>query len=700
MDSLADTLRLFQSGSLAQAEMFVRIDRVLAGTSESVTSLLKTLNEAHRRSPLPAEVYGEVERRIAQAIEARQRIGQRVGQRIGDEETYVQTQPTQPPTQPAGVIREDGGPAGRPERMKGVGDTLNGRFVLEECIGFGGMGTVYKALDLRKLEASDRHPYIAIKVLNVQFQGHPKSLIALQREARKAQSLAHANIVSVYDFDRDGSMVYVTMEYLSGKSLGQLLRAPDFRSLSFDETMKIVRGMGQALAYAHERGFVHCDFKPANVILTDTGGVKVIDFGIARVFQKAEEAPDVTVFDPGSLGALTPAYASPEMLENREPDPRDDIYALACITYELLTGRHPFNRLSATQARDAGLRPQRPPGLGHKQWRALRCALAFQREARTPTVNLFLQQIGARDVWRRPPVLIGAGLVAAIVVLPFALRPLWTQSPAGQTVGPPPASSATSGTQPLPASPPSAAVPAPAPAPAPAPSLQAVSAALAGVPCSALVPAIDGHALRVQGYLARSVGQAHLKNTLAALPGVTRVDLALREVDDGQCALMRVLGPYWVGQHMANGTPSGASIRLNRGGGKAGNSTDMKEGDTLMVDVTTPNYESYLAVDYFVLDGHVVHLLPNAAEPENQAPPRYTATVGSLDNWMIGAPFGTEMLVLLATPVPLFGGLRPDSEAAPAYLQSLDQQLARIGKSHGAGKIAVEFLQITTHPRR
>jgi serine/threonine protein kinase len=102
--------------------------------------------------------------------------------------------------------------------------------VLEECIGFGGMGTVYKALDLRKLEASDRHPYIAIKVLNVQFQGHPKSLIALQREARKAQTLAHANIVQVYDFDRDGSMVYVTMEYLSGKSLGQLLRAPDFRA--------------------------------------------------------------------------------------------------------------------------------------------------------------------------------------------------------------------------------------------------------------------------------------------------------------------------------------------------------------------------------------------------------------------------------------------------------------------------------------
>jgi serine/threonine protein kinase len=696
MDSLADTLRLFQSGSLAQAEMFTRIDRVLADTPESVTILLKTLNEAHRRSPLPAEVYGEVERRIAQAIEARQRIGQRVG----DEETYVQTKPMQAPAQPDS----------QPGRMKGVGDTLNGRFVLEECIGFGGMGTVYKALDLRKLEASDRHPYIAIKVLNVQFQGHPKSLIALQREARKAQSLAHANIVSVYDFDRDGAMVYVTMEYLSGKALSQLLRAPDFRSLSFEETMKIVRGMGKALAYAHERGFVHCDFKPANVILTDTGGVKVIDFGIARVFQKAEEAPDVTVFDPGSLGALTPAYASPEMLENREPDPRDDIYALGCITYELLTGRHPFNRLSATQARDAGLRPQRPPGLGHNQWRALRCALAFQREARTSSVNLFLQEIGARDAWRRPPVLIGAGVAVAIVVLQFALRPLFSRSSAEQAGGTPhestvaagtpagaPAGSPAKPTPPTPAAPPTAASPSAAVPASAAPSLQAVSAALADVPCSALVPAIDGDAVRVQGYLARSVGQVRLKNALAALPGVARVDLALHEVDDDKCGLMRVLGPYWVGHHKGAG---GASMRLNRGNGKANDSNDMKEGETLMVDVSTPNYQTYLAVDYFVLDGHVVHLLPNAAEPENLAPPRYTATIGSLDNWMIGAPFGTEMLVLLATPVPLFDALRPGSEAAPAYLQALDTQLARISKSHGAGTVAVEFLQITTHARR
>jgi hypothetical protein len=161
---------------------------------------------------------------------------------------------------------------------------------------------------------------------------------------------------------------------------------------------------------------------------------------------------------------------------------------------------------------------------------------------------------------------------------------------------------------------------------------------------------------------------------------------------------MHVLGRYWVAHRMASGA-AGASIRLHPGsGGRSG--TDLKEGDTLMVDVTTPNYQSHVAVDYFALGGSVVHLLPNAVERETLAPPRYTATIGNLGNWMIGAPFGTEMVVFLATPVPLFEGVRPNPEPGPAYLNALDERLAQIGKSHGAGTIGVDFLQITTHPKR
>jgi hypothetical protein len=181
---------------------------------------------------------------------------------------------------------------------------------------------------------------------------------------------------------------------------------------------------------------------------------------------------------------------------------------------------------------------------------------------------------------------------------------------------------------------------------------------------------------------------------LAALPGVTRVDLALHDIGDDKCPLMGVLGRYWVAYRMAHG---GATLRLNPGSGKG---SDLAAGDTLMVDVATPDFQSYVTVDYFVLDGHVVHLLPNAAARENVAPPRYTATIGSLGNWVIGPPFGTEMLVLVATPVPLFDGVRPDAEGGAAYLRALDDRLASIAKAHGAGAVAVDFLQITTHARR
>ena len=213
MANFSQAIRAFQGNGLSHEDFFAQVDRVLATERGGSARLLEILGEEHTRTPLPHDVYEEVQRRIQRFSESTQSLSTdetRVRTNAGD---HWPTQPPQPPQPPPLVpvtTSEQSGAA--PERMKGVGDTLNGRFVLEECIGFGGMGTVYRALDLRKLEASDRKPYIAIKVLNAPFRSHPKSLIALQREARKAQTLAHPNIVAVYDFDRDGSMVYLTME--------------------------------------------------------------------------------------------------------------------------------------------------------------------------------------------------------------------------------------------------------------------------------------------------------------------------------------------------------------------------------------------------------------------------------------------------------------------------------------------------------
>lgn len=676
-ENLAYAIRLLQSGALTRTDFFIQLDRLVAASPGNAARLFEILSEEQAKTPLPPEVYMEVQRRIEQLAQSRQQFGA--------DETVVQTRPGERAAAP--LPRPDEPPGAEPERMKGVGDTLNGRFVLEECIGFGGMGTVYKALDLRKLEASDRKPYIAIKVLNVQFRGHPKSLVALQREARKAQALAHPNIVAVYDFDRDGSMVYLTMEYLSGTPLSQVLRAPGFKGMPYAEAMPIVSGMGKALAYAHERGFVHCDFKPANVFLTDSGNVKVIDFGIARAFHKAEEDVDVTVFDPGSLGALTPAYASPEMLEHREPDPRDDIYALGCITFELLTGRHPFDRMSAIEARSAGRRPQRPAILGSRKWRALKRALSLDRETRTPTVARFLKDMTEEGHGARAAALAASSLMIAVlavlgVMLARNYWP-WTSTDGGEPVAP--KTRQTAPTAIRPAAPPAAAAPAPT----------AIAAALARVPCSALLASVDGHALKVQGYLSRSFGPTRLKDTLAAIPGVTTVNLEIVQVDDAKCAVITTLAPYWGAHRRAGG---GAAIRLTTPNAGPGN--ELTEGDTLMVDVTTAGSESYVTVDYFALDGSTVHLLPNRRARDNMAPAHYTATIGSLGNWVIAKPFGTELVVLVTTPIALFDGLRPDAESSADYLRALEKQLAQISAKYGAGKIAVDFIQITTRPRK
>jgi serine/threonine protein kinase len=297
----------------------------------------------------------------------------------------------------------------------GVGSTINNRFILEELIGQGGMGTVFKARDIRKEEAQDRQPYVAIKLLNEDFKRHPQSLRALQRESRKAQKLAHPNIVTVFDFDRDGANVYMVMELLEGEPLDRLIKRTQGLGLGAKEAIRIMRGTCRAMDYAHEQGIVHADFKPANTFLTRSGTVKVFDFGIAHVV-KLKELPDgdKTLFDPGTLGALTPAYAGCEVIEGDDPDPRDDVYAIACVTYELITGKHPFNGLSATQAEKAGLTPRQPEGLSSRQWRCLRRGLSFRRDGRPKSAMGLFE--GVRPLRASPAIFVTGGLAAIAAV--------------------------------------------------------------------------------------------------------------------------------------------------------------------------------------------------------------------------------------------------------------------------------------------
>ena len=281
------------------------------------------------------------------------------------------------------------------------GDLLAGRFVIETKIGSGGMGTVFKARDLRREEAQDRHPYVAVKTLNIDVLQRDDSLKILQREARKAQGLAHPNIVRVHDFDRDGSTLFLTMELLEGTSLDAILQKNGLQGTPLAGVLPILRQIVSALQFAHGEGIVHSDLKPANIIVLPNGRVKVIDFGISRAIPNPNQlTSELTTFDVQALGAMTPAYASPEMIDGLDPDPRDDVFALACIIYELLTGRHPFGRAPASVARAGNYIPQQPAKLSPAQWRALQAGLHFDRAKRAASADQLLSGLTLQSAVR------------------------------------------------------------------------------------------------------------------------------------------------------------------------------------------------------------------------------------------------------------------------------------------------------------
>jgi len=275
-----------------------------------------------------------------------------------------------------------------------AGAVLRGRFVIDKVLGVGGMGTVYQGRDRIRVAARDQNPFVAIKVLNEGVRDRLDSFLALQREAARQQKLAHPNIATVYDFDRAGGTYFLTMELLEGTPLDHLIRAKlrPAGGLPLDEALPIIRDLASALSHAHQHDLIHSDFKPGNCFLTNDGRVKVLDFGIARAVRHSESDAN-TVFDGSSIGALTPAYASIEMLERRElAHPSDDVFALACVSYELLCGRHPFGKVPATTAEAEGLRMAPLPKLSRAQNRALAHALAFRREGRTPSVEAFIAE--------------------------------------------------------------------------------------------------------------------------------------------------------------------------------------------------------------------------------------------------------------------------------------------------------------------
>jgi eukaryotic-like serine/threonine-protein kinase len=227
-----------------------------------------------------------------------------------------------------------------------TGRVLQGRYELLRVIGRGGMAEVYAARDLTLGRE------VAVKLLAERFVDDEGFIRRFQDEARHVARLNHPNLVAVYDTGIDQGQPYIVMELVEGRSLQEAIAGG---GLTEDRALEIIADVCVALSYAHDRGLIHRDVKPGNILIADDGSVKVTDFGIARAVDHETVTRTAAV-----LG--TAAYLSPEQAQGLDVDPRSDLYSLGVVLYELLTGDQPFSGDSpVTVAYQHVQEPPRPP---------------------------------------------------------------------------------------------------------------------------------------------------------------------------------------------------------------------------------------------------------------------------------------------------------------------------------------------------
>lgn len=268
-------------------------------------------------------------------------------------------------------------------------ETLLGRYRVLARRGAGGFGTVCTCWDtrLQRRVAIKRIPLLATEDADGISASTADEALA---EARTACLLAHPNIVTVYDFETDGTYAYLVMEYVDGLNLAELLARVEDGVLTHDECAHVLRSVAAALTYAHENGVLHLDIKPTNIMIDRQGTVKLADFGMATLASAAGYG--------GARGG-TVGYMPPEQIQGLLVDERTDVFSLAVVTWQALTGRSPFASATPKGSLDAIIRGPKPPiskldpDLAPEAEAALLHALSPTAAERTSSVRGFARGI-------------------------------------------------------------------------------------------------------------------------------------------------------------------------------------------------------------------------------------------------------------------------------------------------------------------
>ena len=263
------------------------------------------------------------------------------------------------------------------------GCVLRARYVLEDVIGRGGISVVLRAKDLhRPLPPDSGVNSVAIKMLRPEQRSDPLALVRLKREFEQMQRLLYPGVAKVFDLDCDGDVWFMSMELIEGQTVKSWVES---HSCSQASALQIIVACCKALEHAHSLGILHGDLKPTNVMVTDEGTAKLIDFGSApSVGDRAIAGPDLTL-------AATPLYASPQILGGKCAERRDDVYSLACLSYYLLSGgRHPYGGRPSLEDGRSKSAPNPVRGLAPGLFEVIERGLSADRERRPASVGEFL----------------------------------------------------------------------------------------------------------------------------------------------------------------------------------------------------------------------------------------------------------------------------------------------------------------------
>jgi serine/threonine protein kinase len=576
-----------------------------------------------------------------------------------------------------------------------------GRYRIEAVLGKGAMGVVYKAYD------PDLRQSVAIKTIRKEIldQDHATDNILLERFKNEViagrRLMKHRNIVGTYEFGQEQEICFIVMEYVEGKPLKDYLDKG--HRFTLGEVMNFMRQLLDALQFAHEQGIVHRDIKPANIMLTPHGQIQITDFGIAKI-DSASMTKTGTVMG-------TPSYMSPEQCLGQHVDARTDIFSAGVVLYQLLTGENPFVGTSAmtTMHKVLNITPINPSQFNvhiSKIFdRVMQKALAKRPDARFQSAREFaqaLQSVVIQEQEKSAKTAEDEATVLEVEVPKVPPKPEKKPKPAQEQPAPwrprklgilgialtialgvigavvlvPPEPTKTPSEAELLTS------------PKPALDRAKLDALLSSFTCARLQADFNPDQILILSGHLQPEDLPKLKQRLAEIPGLPEVIYEITALTWPYCELVEILFPL---KQLNQEQRLGLEITPYQ------HPSHYVEEENLVLAYTIPSYNSYIYIDYYQLDGGVIHLFPNGMGLNKPVTAKTRHILGDTakgqKQWQIHPPFGTEMIVIIASSTPLFDQPRPELEQAKDYLSALRKAIT---VKTGQGQLAADYFSIIT----